>query len=123
VTVYAGASLCPAAKAELAAQPGDVGDFRVAVACLPATGRVGGGTDLATAGANARRATEDTAAVALLETPGQASRFAHPILESANVPLVVSSSGKKAMKRTLHAIEDSGSSSIRDEVQEALEPS
>jgi hypothetical protein len=130
VTVYVGASLCPAAKAERAGAGGRAGDFRVGAVCLPATevpGAAGAGagarTDLATAGANARRATEDTSAVALLEPPGRTSKFTAPILETAGVPLVISSSGKAAMQRTLTAIEEAGSSSVRDGVREALETS
>jgi hypothetical protein len=106
------------------------GDFKVAAVCLPATEvpvKAGTGasarTDLATAGANARRATEDTSAVALMEPPGQASKFTRPILETGGVPLVTSPSGKAAMARVLKAIGEGGSSSIRDSVQETLEPS
>jgi hypothetical protein len=128
VTVYVGAPLCPAAKADLASAGGEAGHFKVAAVCLPATEvpaatGTASRTDLATAGANARRATEDTSAVALMEPPGNASRFTHPILETAGIPLVTSSSGKAAMQRTLKAIEEAGSSSVRDGVREALEPS
>jgi hypothetical protein len=123
VTVYVGAPLCPTAEAALSAHPGEVGNFRVAAICLPASGRSGGGVDLATAGANARRATEDTSAVALIEPPGPATKFIRPIIETASVPLVMSRSGEAAMDRTLKAIGEAGSSSVRDEVQEALEPS
>lgn len=125
VTVYVGASLCPAAKRELSAHGGEAGNFKVTAICLPAAaGRQdSAGTDLATVGANARRATEDTSAVALLESPGHATKFMQPILETAGVPLVTSASGETAMARTLEAIEAGGSSSIRDSVREALEPS
>jgi hypothetical protein len=128
VTVYVGAPLCPAAKADLASAGGEAGNFKVAAVCLPATevpaaAETASRTNLATAGANARRATEDTSAVALLEAPGQATKFTRPILETAGVPLVTSSSGKAAMSRTLKAIEEAGSSSVRDGVREALEPS
>jgi hypothetical protein len=130
VTVYVGASLCPAAKRELSSQKGEAGNFKVIAICLPATEAPAAAgtkatvrTNLATAGANARRATEDTSAVALLEPPGQAAKFTHPILESAGIPLVLSSSGKTAMARTLKAIEEGGSSSVRDSVRETLEPS
>jgi hypothetical protein len=125
-----GTSLCPAAKRELSVRNGEAGNFKVRAVCLPAVdtpagqgAAAGNRTDLATAGANARRAAEDTSAVALLEPPGQAAKFTHPILESAGIPLVLSSSGKAAMARTLKAIEEAGSSSIRDSVRETLEPS
>jgi hypothetical protein len=128
VTVYVGASICPGAKSELANHAGKAGSFKVRAVCLPATEAPASAgtparTDLATAGANARRATEDTSAVALVEPPGQASKFTHPILETAGIPLVTSPSGKAAMARTLEAIEKAGSSSVRDGVREALEPS
>lgn len=130
VTVYVGAALCRAAKADLAGAAGKAGNFAVTAVCLPAARVVASAgaqpnarTDLATAGANARRATEDTSAVALLEAPGQAAKFTRPILESAGIPLVTSPSGEKAMRRTLAAIEEAGSSSVRDGVREALEPS
>ena len=91
---------------------------------LPCTERTNrGGVDLATNGANSRRATEDTSAVATLETPGPGNKFSRPILESAGIPLVTASSGRQAMKRTLAAIESAGSSEVRDKVRETLEPS
>ncbi|OJU85717.1 MAG: hypothetical protein BGO11_12090 [Solirubrobacterales bacterium 70-9] len=91
--------------------------------CLASTERPGGGVDLATNGANSRRATEDTSAVATLEPPGPGNKFARPILESAGIPLLVDASGGQGMARIIKAVEGAGSSSVRDSVRESLEPS
>lgn len=79
--------------------------------------------DLVTDGSNSRRATSDTRAVATLESPGPGNKFTRSILESAGIPLLTSSSGSKAMKQVIEAVESAGSSSPRSKVQEALEPS
>ena len=123
MTVYVAAPLCAGAKAELSSHGATAGHFKVAARCLAPSERAGGGVDLATNGANSRRATEDTSAVATLESPGPGNKFSRPILESAGIPLVTSNSGAKAMKRTLAAIESAGSSEVRDKVRETLEPS
>ncbi|HTR75919.1 MAG TPA: hypothetical protein VMH33_11770 [Solirubrobacterales bacterium] len=121
VSVYVAAKLCAGAKAELAAHGVEAGHYKIAVRCLAPSERGGGGVDLATAGSNARRATEDTSAVAMLEVPGPGNKFSEPILESAGIPLITSGSGNQGMKRIISAIEDAGSSSVRDSVREALE--
>jgi hypothetical protein len=123
VSVYVAAPLCPAAKSELAGHGASAGHFKIAVRCLASTERDGGGVDLATTGSNSRRATEDTSAVATLEAPGPGNKFARPILESAGIPLLTSPSGRKGMKQVIEAIEDAGTSSVREGVREALEPS
>jgi hypothetical protein len=79
--------------------------------------------DLATDGSNSRRATSDTSAVATLESPGPGTKFSRSILESAGIPLLTSTSGSKAMKSVIEAVESAGSSSPRSKVREALEPS
>ncbi len=57
-----------------------------------------GKLNLATLGANARRATEDSTTVAYLEASDpRAARFTHPILETAEIPWISGSSGKAAM--------------------------
>ena len=116
------APLCAAAKQELEVHGARAGNFTAAVRCLAPSERVGGGVDLATAGANSRRATQDTSAVATLEPPGPGTRFTRPILESAEIPLVTSASAHKGMKRILSAIEGAGDSGVRESVREALEP-
>jgi hypothetical protein len=123
VTVYVAAPLCAAAKADLASHGATAGHFKVAISCLAPSERAGGGVDLATNGSNSRRATQDTSAVATLEPPGPGNKFAQAILESAGIPLVTTSSGKAGMTRVIDAVEDAGSSEVRDKVREALEPS
>jgi hypothetical protein len=121
VSVYVAAPLCPAAKAELSSHRTTAGHFKVAARCLARSAKAGGGVDLATDGSNSRRATEDTSAVATLEAPGPGNKFTRPILESAGIPLVTSSSGQQGMKRIIQAIEGAGSSAVRESVREALE--
>jgi hypothetical protein len=123
VSVYVAAPLCAAAKAELSSHGATAGHFKVAARCLAPSENSGGGVDLATNGANSRRATEDTSAVASLESPGPGNKFARSILESAGIPLVTNSSGRQAMKLTLEAVESAGTSNVRGSVREALEPS
>ncbi|HVT00334.1 MAG TPA: hypothetical protein VHE08_07450 [Solirubrobacterales bacterium] len=122
VSVYVAAPLCPAAKAELASHGVAAGHYRVAARCLAPSARAGGGVDLATVGANSRRATEDTSAIATLEAPGPGDKFARPILESAGVPLVLAASGRQGMSRIIKVVEGAGSSSVRDSVREGFEP-
>lgn len=122
VSVYVGASLCRAAKAELTSHGAETGHFKVAVRCLAPSERTGGGVDLATNGANSRRATEDSSAVATLEAPGPDNKFTRSILESAGIPLVTSPSGKAGMAQIVKAVESAGTSNVRESVQEDLEP-
>src|ERR1700761_7415098 len=120
VSVYVAAPLCAAAKSELSSHGATAGHFKVAARCLAPSENEGGGVDLAANGADSRRATEDTSAVATLESPGPGNKFARSILESAGIPLVTSSSGTTAMKQTLAAIESAGTSDVRNSVREAL---
>lgn len=123
VSVYVAAPLCAGAKQELAAHGATAGHFTVAVRCLAPSERAGGGVDLATDGSNSRRATADSSAVATLEPPGPGAKFTRAILESAEIPLVTSSSAEKGMKRIFVAIEGAGDSGVRGAVDDALEPS
>jgi hypothetical protein len=123
VSVYVAKPLCRGAQTELGAHGGKAGNFQVLIRCLAPAERAGRGVDLATNGSNSRRATEDTSSVATLELPNPGNKFARPILESAGVPLVISSSGQKGMQRIIKAVESSGSSEVRDKVREVLEPS
>jgi hypothetical protein len=126
VRVYVSGSLCPGAKRELAREGGRAGDVHVHVraVCLEAP-EAAGRLDLAAIGADARRASEDSAAIAYLEGPGRAgARFAQPILESAGIAHLVVGSGEAGIRQVLGAIAEAGSSSLRDSVREALdEPS
>lgn len=113
VTAYVAAPLCAEAHG------GRAGDVRVRVACLPPVERAGR-FDLAQVGANARRATEDSAAIAYVEQQGPAGRFSEPVVDSAGIAWIHSSSGASAMQRVLEAVEESDSSSLRADVHESL---
>ncbi len=120
VTAYVEAPLCATAKQELAKHNGRAGDLRVQAICL-ASPREAKELSLATLGANARRATEDSTSVAYLEAPDPgASRFVHPILETAEVPWISNSSGSAAMSRLLTLIPDANSGSLRQSLREKL---
>jgi predicted component of type VI protein secretion system len=80
--------------------------------------------NLATLGANARRATEDSTTVAYLDAPNpRATRFVHPILETAQVPWISASSGKAAMARLLKLIPGADLGSLRESLREDLNES
>jgi hypothetical protein len=120
VTAYVEAPLCAAAEQELRGQGGRAGGLRVRAVCLP-SGSDRGQLDLATLGANARRATEDSTAIAYLEAPDpSAARFTHPILETAEIPWISASSGAAAMRRLLKLIESADSGSLRQSIGESL---
>jgi hypothetical protein len=123
VTAYVEAQLCVAAKQELARQGGRAGELKVQAVCLPSA-RSHTKLNLATLGANARRATEDSTTVAYLEASDPAAaRFTHPILETAEVPWLAGSSGKAVMARLLRLVEASGSGSLRQSLRESLHES
>jgi hypothetical protein len=92
VNVYVGAPLCAAAKRELARQRGEAGDLEVSVVCL-GDAEAGGRLDLAAIGADARRASEDSASVAYVEAPGPGNRFSRPIVEEAGIAYLTAGSG------------------------------
>ncbi|MGH2974001.1 MAG: hypothetical protein ACRDLL_03925 [Solirubrobacterales bacterium] len=121
VAAYVEASMCRGAKEELASKDSLAGDVHVKAICLPSSWS-GKKLDLATVGANARRATEDSTTVAFLEAPNErASRFTHPILGSAEIAWIASSSGKTAMAQLLRAIEAAGSSgNLREKLHKSL---
>jgi hypothetical protein len=113
VSVYAAAPLCKEARAGA----GTAGDLVVRVVCLPPRGS--GDAALAGAGADARRATQDSTSVALLEAPGPTAKFSRPIVEAADVAWVETTSGATAMQRIVKALEGDGSSprkAVLDEV-------
>jgi hypothetical protein len=120
VTAYVGTPLCAGAKRELASEGAMAGDVRVRVTCLVSAER-NGRLDLSAVGVNARRATEDSTAIAYVEASGSGNRFSRPILESPGVPWIYGSSGSAAMGCLLHAIREAGAAgSLRDAVAEAL---
>lgn len=119
VAVYVEAPLCAGAERELASQGGRAGDLNVRAVCLE---RVDDGerVDLAAVGANARRATEDSATVGYLEPPVTPS-FSRPIVEAANIAVLRTSSGATAMAHLLDAIRSADdSTSLRDSVRQTL---
>jgi len=105
VRAYVEAPLCAGAREELGRAHGSAGDVRVRVICLPSSSEAGR-LDLATVGANARRATEDAAAVAYLEAPNpRRVPFTHAILETAEIRWIASASGRDAIATLLRSIE------------------
>lgn len=121
VSVYVAAPLCPAAQHELRSAGARAGDLRVRAVCLAAE-RSNGRLDLAVVGGNARRASEDSSAVAYLEADDPAAaQFAEPIVESAGIASFRAASGAVAMRRVLTALRDSeGSGSLRSSVRDDL---
>jgi hypothetical protein len=88
--------------------------------CLPSP-HEGRKLSLATVGSNARSATQDSTAVAYLEAPEpRRSRFVRPILETARIPWIASSSGKQAMSNLLKLIDTAGSGSLREQLRSDL---
>jgi hypothetical protein len=118
LSAYVDASLCAGAKRELMASDGRAGSIRVRVVCL-ADARQGRRLRLATVGANARRATEDSTTIAYVEAPVTPS-FSRPIVEAAGIPVLRSNSGATAISDLLGAIRDADSGSLRESVREAL---
>lgn len=123
VDVYVSAGLCPGAREALSREQGRAGELEVRAICLrPVIGPGARRIDLATQGANARRATQDSAAVAFLEAPGKPAKFARPIVEEAGIAFIEAGSGEAAMGRVLRAIADAGTSgSPREKVRDELE--
>jgi hypothetical protein len=122
VSIYAAAPLCAEAKRELVRDGGQVGNPRIRVVCLPRA-ESNGKIDLATIGANARRATEDATTVGYIGEPTRAAtRFSEPVLETAGIAQLPQISGAAAMRRLLRAVDEAGrSSSLRESVNSALE--
>ena len=123
VDVYLAAPLCAGSQRELQGEEVRAEGLEVRAVCLPPAATAER-VDLATVGANARRASEDSAAVAYAEGPNPAAaRFSRPIIESAGIAWVGASDGTGAMARVLRAIRasDRAGGSFRDEVREALE--
>jgi hypothetical protein len=120
VSVYVVAPLCKGVERELRQEGGEAGEVEVRAVCLSPTD-AGGRADLATAGANARRATEDSASVAFIEAPGPAAKFSRSIVEAAEIAWLKTDSGAIAMRRVLTALGASDSSSPREAVRDAVD--
>jgi len=129
VRVYVEAPLCDrtAPVAVVQSESGDA--ISVKFVCLPAargpklSQGVGGGRqiDLATAGDNARRATEDSTAVAYLQPDDPAiTRFTQPILEAAGIGWIATDTGRQGIARVLALVGEADLSSLRADVRESL---
>jgi hypothetical protein len=121
-TVYVAAVACNQAERALEDEGGGVGSLRLRIVCVPAVERAGR-FDLAQIGANARRAVEDSAAIAYIgEVEPHANRFAAPILEEAGIAQLPNMSGSKAMRKLFPAIEEAldADRSLRESVDDAL---
>jgi len=127
-----GRAFCADARAALDHAGGRAGDVRLRLTCLDDAGSARlastgaepqkGAWRLAAVGANARRATEDSGAIAYLGEPqAAAARFSLPILETAGIGQAAGSSGGAAMTTVLRAVREAGDASeLRDAVREAL---
>jgi len=109
VSVYVAAPLCAEAQREAGRDREAAAGPEARVVCL-SPARTGGGVDLARAGRNARRATEDSTSVAYVESPGPAAKFTQSIVEAASIAWVETSSGATAMRRVFEALEGDSSS-------------
>ena len=96
--------------------------MHVRAICLPSVER-GGRLELATIGANARRASEDATTVGYIGEPtAAASRFSEPILEAAGIAQLSQTSGAAAMAKLLQALKQASgdSGSLRQSVDDEL---
>jgi hypothetical protein len=118
VSVYAAAPLCAEAQRGASQRSDEAVAPRVRVVCL-ASVESGEEVDLARAGGNARRTTEDSTSVAFLEAPGPAAELTQSIVEAADVAWVETTSGSSAMRRVVDALEEKSSTprqAVLDEV-------
>lgn len=115
-----GGRVCDEARQE-ARRAGEPGGFELRVVCLDAAGAEGRWT-LARVGANARRATEDSTAVAYLAEPEPAARRQSiPIVEAAGIAELSGLQGREAVARVAAAIEESDSDDPRQAVFDAAQ--
>lgn len=115
-----GRKVCDEAR-QAARRSGEPGGFELRVVCLDAAGPEGRWT-LAQVGANARRATEDSTAVAYLAEPQRAARRQSlPIVEAAGIAELGGMSGRAAIAKVAAAIEESDSDDPRQAVFDAVE--
>jgi hypothetical protein len=118
VRVYVEQPLCATANYEKV--EGGNGAFEIRFVCLS---RSGGDNqvDLAKAGANARRATEDSSTVAYLQPDEPAlTRFTQPILEAAGIGWVAANTPHDGVSRLLTLIDEADPNHLRADVREAL---
>lgn len=120
-SVYAAAPLCAGAKHEAARHEDRAGDVHIHVICLP-SGEHGKRLDLATIGASARRASQDSTTVGYIGEPTRAAtRFSESILESVGIAQLSEGSGAEAMRKLSRAVDEAGDSgSLRESVNSEL---
>ncbi len=115
-----GQRVCTEARGE-AGRVGSPGGYELRVVCLDAAGPEGRWT-LAQVGVNARRATEDSTAVAYLGEPIREARLhSLPIVEAAGIAELSRLSGKGGVAKVAAAIDESDSNDPRQAVFDALE--
>jgi len=111
----AGRRLCDEAR-EQAGQGRGGAELRLRVVCLDASGPDGAWT-LAQVGANARRATEDSTAVAYVGEPDpEARRQSRPIVDAAGIAELGGMSGREAVAAVRTAIAEGDESEPRQAV-------
>ena len=104
VAVYVSAPLCAEAERELGRR-GQPEGVRIQVVCLEGA-EADGRLELATIGANARRAVQDSRAIAYIGEPtGAATRFSETILDSADIVQLSEIPGSAGMSQVLRALE------------------
>ena len=114
----AGRQLCHGARAE-ARRTGEVEGLELVVVCLDATEGDGRWT-LAQVGANARRATEDSTAVAYVGEPDpQARKQSQPIVDAAGIAELGGVGGDEAVEAVVGAIREGDAAEPRQAVFEA----
>jgi hypothetical protein len=115
----AGRRLCTGAREEAARAGGEVEDLELEVICLDAAGE-GGRWTLAQVGANARRATEDSSAVAYVGEPAELARKqSRPIVAAAEIAELGGVSGEEAVTAVVAAIREGDADHPRDAVFKA----
>lgn len=115
----AGRTLCKGARGEAAHGGGEVEGLELEVVCLDAAGGDGRWT-LAQVGANARRATEDSTAVAYVGEPDpQARKQSRPIVAAAEIAELGGLSGEEAVAAVVAAIREGDADHPRDAVFKA----
>jgi len=113
----AGRQLCDGARAA-ARRSGEVEGLELAVVCLDATEGEGRWT-LAKVGANARRATEDSTAVAYVGEPDpRARKQSRPIVDAAEIAELSGIRGEEAVAAVVTAIREGDASEPRQAVFE-----
>jgi hypothetical protein len=119
VEAAAGRRLCGGARDEAGRGGGEVEGPELEVVCLDAGGE-GGRWTLAQVGANARRATEDSTAVAYVGEPDELARKqSRPIVAAAEIAELDGMSGEEAVARVQAAIREGDADHPRDAVFKA----